>query len=105
MKMITRQNTIAKAMTIIPKKTLLAIFSMRGLSHEVMRLPSRFHWKRMTNNAIAKSTTKSRTRSDITVPKDLSNGMFSFLVRVPQRVTSPRRGNTVLAKYAIKTDS
>jgi hypothetical protein len=40
----------------------------------------------------------SITRSMITVPSSTSNGMFSFLLSVPQRVISPIRGNARLAK-------
>ena len=37
-------------------------------------------------------------RSVITVPKDLLKGIFSYLVKIPQRLTSPNRGKARLAR-------
>ena len=40
---IVAQNAIKAVIAIPPKSTLFLSDSINGLSHEVMRLPSRFH--------------------------------------------------------------
>jgi Sec-independent protein translocase protein TatA len=69
----------------------------------IKKLPNLFTSMMAVMIKQSRRVTTSTNRSMMTVPSSLLNGTNSALLKAPQRVTSPNRGNARFAKYPMLT--
>ena len=83
----------------IPKRLFENLERMGSKINLFIKPPTISNWKTTMDIIMMIRTIRSKTRSATTDPSKESKGMFSRLLRTPQRDTSPKRGNAKFAKY------